>query len=153
MKIANQKLRSELDISELILTLRMCKGLIGILLSKDQQLLMQLQKINVLEDISNDLVTPRDDQDITKVKTQTNGPKKLDVINLLNSPESQVRENVNYCLNKSLLGLDLKKSKVDKRLFKSLTSNSVLDLQDYLFESKYSNSPLVENDIESSRKS
>lgn len=127
--------------------------MIGILLSKDQQLLLQLQKINVLEDISDDLVTPRDDQDITKDKTQTNNPKKLDVVNLLNIPESQVREKVHYCINKSLLGLDLKRSKVDKRLFKSLTSNSVLDLQEYLFESKYSDSPLVENDIDSSRKS
>jgi len=57
LNAADRKLTKELDLSNLILTIRELKGLVSILLSKDQKLLLELQRENVLD--SEDEQTPK----------------------------------------------------------------------------------------------
>jgi len=57
LNAADRKLTKELDVSNLILTIRELKGLVSILLSKDQKLLLELQRENVLD--SEDEQTPK----------------------------------------------------------------------------------------------
>lgn len=120
LNLANKRLKQELDVSDLILTLRTMKGLISILLNRDQQLLLDLQKIHVLD--NSQLVckkTQVSDEEVG-VKYIASSNNKVHILDLLNTNDPTFKTDMKQLLYKALLRLDLKASPVDRRLYKSL---------------------------------
>lgn len=154
LNMANKRLKQELDVSDLILTLRTMKGLISVLLNRDQQLLLELQKIHVLDDSQLTCTKSQVNDDEVGVKYVPSSSNKVHILDLLNTKDSNTKSDMKQLLYKALLRLDLKNSPIDRRLYRSLFLNTSIELQNYMFEARFDNKLVTHNDdLESSQNS
>jgi hypothetical protein len=112
LKIADKKLKQDLDIVDLILTIRDLKGLMKLLLTKDQRMLLGLQKTNVLNEENN----RKGKNKVTDEESRCREIGEENGIDLVERMNSDVNRGVKGEIRAALAGLDYD-SPVDRKLY------------------------------------
>ena len=146
LNAADRKLTKELDVSNLILTIRELKGLVSILLSKDQKLLLELQRENVLD--SEDEQTPKINNFDVWVESKVNPLYDLsgmDVIDLMNSQSSSSKQVTQMTVQNAISKLETS-SKIDKTIYWLLLHRDLKGLSNYDSKNVLNKLSMVDSD-------
>jgi len=146
LNAADRKLTKELDLSNLILTIRELKGLVSILLSKDQKLLLELQRENVLD--SEDEQTPKINNFDVWVESKVNPLYDLsgmDVIDLMNSQSSSSKQVTQMTVQNAISKLETS-SKIDKTIYWLLLHRDLKGLSNYDSKNVLNKLSMVDSD-------
>lgn len=115
-----------MDVGELIIAMRNLKILMAIILSKNQKLALELQKSHVLEPI-NKIVSNNKVANNDETKTFIDG---FDLIGMLHSKNSNDSIFAKGKIDEMLLGLNIRSSSTDQKLYQSLLTSDLQNSKD-----------------------
>ncbi|CAI2384122.1 unnamed protein product [Moneuplotes crassus] len=121
--LASDRISDELDVTKILKAMRDLKLLISVLLTRNQKLVLDIQKQSMIKPSKLDVLTVKVDQEADPVQEKHYDASSL--IEGLNCDDSDRKINSEIYLNEVLKSMNLRSSNLDQKLYRSIFDEDV----------------------------
>ena len=123
---AKERIEKELDVADILMTLRNLKLFMSVLLKRNQKLILELNKNHVLQpdkglNIKNNKVS----DDESKNLPQLPNLDGFSLIDTINDPKNPLKSEARVLIQESLISLNLRNSEIDKKLYSAIFDDQI----------------------------